>query len=389
MKRRYRTLLIVVISIVVAVSILLWVKRPKPVPVLLANVELGAVERTVTNTRAGTLNACRRAKLSPTMGGQIANLPVKEGDSVKAGQLLFEIWNEDLKAQVALAGSELKAARARAKEACVVADMAKRDANRLTKLLKKKITSDESAEQAVSKAMGTEAACEAATSLIEVSKSKLAVAEAALNRTRLEAPFDGTIAKVNGELGEYVTPSPIGIATQPAVDIIDTSCLYIAAPIDEVDAPKIKAGMSARISLDAFSKQFFDGNVRRVAPYVLDMEKQARTVDVEVDFVSEQYDHSMLPGYSADIEIIVDTRNNTLRIPSEALLEGFQVYIFDPDASTVSAVSVVVGLSNWKYSEITSGLTEGQQVVTSIDRERLEDGVEVVEEVADKPAKKR
>ena len=73
------------------------------------------------------------------------------------------------------------------------------------------------------------------------------------------------IAEVNGELGEYVTPSPVGIPTPPAIDLIDTQCLYISAPIDEVDAPEIRAGMAARISLDAFSKQFFHGHVRRVA----------------------------------------------------------------------------------------------------------------------------
>ena len=382
MKRRYRTLLIVAVVAAVIASVAIWMKRPKPVPVIVAKVELGAVERTVTNTRAGTVKACRRAKLSPAIGGLIANLPVKEGDTVSEGQVLFEIWNDDLVAQVELARSEYKASEAKSKEACVRADMAKTDAKRLDKLLKKGLTSDESAEQAESQAKATASACQAAKSLIDVSQSRLAVAEAALKRTRLVAPFAGTVAKVNGELGEFVTPSPMGILTQPAVDLIDISCLYITAPIDEVDAPKIKAGMPARISLDAFGRQFFDGTVRRIAPYVLDMEKQARTVDVEVNFNVVQDNTVLLPGYSADIEVIVDVRKNTLRIPTEALLEGFEVYLLDEDVSAIRKIPVEAGLSNWKYSEITSGLEEGQWVVTSVDREGIADGVEVKREAA-------
>ena len=64
----------------------------------------------------------------------------------------------------------------------------------------------------------------------------------------------------------------------------------------------------ARITLDAFGKRTFDGRVRRIAPYVTDREKQARTVDVEVEFISPPDDVQLLPGYSADVEILLDTR---------------------------------------------------------------------------------
>ena len=64
----------------------------------------------------------------------------------------------------------------------------------------------------------------------------------------LTAPFDGVVAEVNAELGEYVTPSPPGIPTPPAVDLIDDRCLYVTAPIDEVDAPEIRTGMPAPFS---------------------------------------------------------------------------------------------------------------------------------------------
>lgn len=384
MTRRRRIALFVTLSVVIVIALVTWLKRPKPVEVLLATTEVGEVQRTVTNTRAGTLMACRRTRLSPSIGGQIANLPVREGDSVKAGQILFEIWNDDLLAQVALSKSEYLASQARAKETCVMAEVAKREAKRLTQLLKKGLASDESADQSVGQAKAKNAACQATRAIIEVSKSRLAVAEAALSRTRLTAPFDGIIAEVNGELGEFVTPSPVGIPTPPAVDLIDTSCLYVAAPIDEVDAPEIKVAMPARISLDAFSKEFFKGKVRRIAPYVLDMEKQARTVDIEVDFLSEKDNVNMLPGYSADVEVILDAHKETLRIPTEALLEGYRVYVYDADSQTINELPVKVGLSNWQFTEIREGLEAGQQIVTSIDREGVTDGARVKIEAKDK-----
>jgi HlyD family secretion protein len=384
MVKKRRILFFLILSVVVVVAVVTWVKRPKPIAVILAKVETGEVERTVTNTRAGTLKACRRAKLSPSIGGQIANLPVREGDSVKAGQILFEIWNDDLLAQVALAKSEFQASQARAKEACVQAEVSEREAERLNKLLKKGLASDEGADKAMGLAQARRAACEAVKSSIDVNESKIAVAQANLRRTRLTAPFDGIIAEVNGELGEYVTPSPIGIPTPPAVDLLDTSCLYVAAPIDEVDAPEIKAGMTARISLDAFGRDFLPGEVRRVAPYVLDVEKQARTVDIEVEILSHSKELNMLPGYSADVEVVLDEHKGTLYIPTEALLEGHKVYVYDAEDHTITEVAVKVGLSNWQATEILEGLTADQQIVTSIDREGLMDGALVKPEGSDK-----
>lgn len=374
MQKRYRIIVVSSIIVVLVVLFISWLKRPKPVDVLISVVELGEVQRTVTNTRAGTLKACRRAGISPSIGGQIANLPVREGDKVKKGQLLLEMWNDDLVAQLALAKSEILASESRIKEACVIAKVALRESQRLVKLRKKGLASDESAENAAGQSEAKHAACQAAKSTAEVSRARLAVAQASLDRTQLKAPFDGVVAEISGELGEFVTPSPIGIPTPAAVDIIDNTCLYVLAPLDEVDAPEIKPDMPARISLDAYTKKLFNGKVRRISPYVLDREKQARTVDIEVNFITENDNLNMLPGYSADVEIILDSHTNVLRIPTEALLEGQKVFVYDADSKTISEKEIVTGLTNWKFTEVLSGLSKGEKIVTSIDREGIKDG---------------
>jgi HlyD family secretion protein len=365
---------VVVATAIAAIGIAIWrYTRPEPIEIATQTVETGRVEKMVANTRAGTVAACRRTKLSPSIGGQISRLPVKEGDRVVAGQLLLELWNEDLVAQTALAESEAAAAESKAKAACLEAEEARREANRQIKLRRSGSASEEQADRSITRAKSLQAQCEAARAAIQTSRARLGVARANLDRTRLTAPFGGIVAQINGELSEYVTPSPIGIPTPPAVDIVDMSCFYVTAPIDEVDAAAIEVGLPARISLDAFGDKHFPGRVRRIAPFVLDREKQARTVDVEVEFTRPEDFKNLLAGYSADVEIVLDFRANTLRIPTQAILDGRRVFVYLPDSKVIRERHIDAGLSNWEYTEITDGLKPGEQVVTNVDRAGIED----------------
>lgn len=377
MLKKHRLLIISVLIIIAVTLLIVYIKRPRPIAVVVQEVTKGEVLATITNTRAGTLKACQRARLSPSIGGQIESLLVKKGDRVKTGQLLLEIWNDDLQAQVTLAEYESERSAALVREACIIADLAKREAYRQRTLFKKNMVSAESVDQAESAANAKLAACDAAQTSVKVSQSQINATQVALARTRLNAPFDGRIAEVNGEVGEFLTPSPIGIPTLPAIDLIDYSCLYVSAPIDEVDAPQIRPQMPARISLDAFSGKIFAGRVRRVADYVLDLEKQSRTVEIEVEFVNLENLDNMLPGYSADAEVILDQRDNVLRIPTAALFERNQVLILKENG-LLEQRQIKIGISNWSYTEVLDGLVAGEQLVTSIERQGVEKGARAI-----------
>jgi HlyD family secretion protein len=190
-------------------------------------VTRGTVEDTTANTRAGTVKACKRAGISPAIGGQIAHMPVQDGDTVEAGEVLLELWNDDLRSRVTLAVSQAKAAAALARQTCVRARVAAREAERLRSLGHKGLATEEAIDKADGESRAQAAACEAANANTRVSEAQLAVAQALLDRTRLTAPFAGIVAEINGEVGEYVTPSPVGVPTPPAVDLMDSSCLYI------------------------------------------------------------------------------------------------------------------------------------------------------------------
>jgi HlyD family secretion protein len=374
-QKRVRLLAGLAIVVAIAVGLVLWFGRTKPITVDTVEATRGTVSETVTNTRAGTVKACNRARMAPPSAGQIARLPVKKGDKVEKGQVLLELWNDDIRASLDLAQRGLQAAKALRDQSCVEAATSKKESARTTRLVQDKLVSVEVAERAAGQAEGTAAACRAANEQVKVSSARIDEANAALERTRLRAPFTGIVAEINGEIGEFITPSPVGIPTPPAVDLVDASCIYVTAPIDEVDAPRVKEGMKARVTLDAFKDRRFAAHVRRVAPYVLDTEKQARTVEIEAE-IDEHENANLLPGYSADVEVIIAERPETLRIPTRALIEGKKVYLLA--GGRVKLATVETGLGNWEYTEIKKGIEPGARVIVTIDREGLADGVPAV-----------
>tara|TARA_B100000809_G_scaffold220293_1_gene227960 strand:+ start:133 stop:1266 length:1134 start_codon:yes stop_codon:yes gene_type:complete len=368
-----KKLIVGIVVVLAAVGLYANSQRTAVVQVSVVQVARGDVIASVTNTRAGTVDACRRAGIAPATGGNITGLYVKDGDVVVKDQLLLELWNADLRARVLLAQQDAAASESMSRQSCVTAGVAKRVADRLVQLKKGGLASQEAVERAVGEAESAEAACKASRDVIKVRQAGVEVANATLLRTQLRAPFDGVIAEINGELGEWVTPSPVGIPTPPTVDLIDNSCLYIRAPIDEVDAPEVRAGMPAWITLDAFKDRRFAGTVRRVAPYVLDIEKQSRTVDVEA-VINDPDMQVLLPGYSADVEVILDERHDVLYVPTSVVLEDSSVYLIPAGGGTLEKRQVGTGLVNWEQTEIVSGLVEGDYLVRSVDREGVENG---------------
>ena len=121
----------IALLVIGAIAAAIWyATRPKPIAVVLKAIDRGTVEATVVNTRAGTIEACQRTKLSTIMGGRIEFLGVKEGDKVKKGQLLMKLWNDDQQAQSTLALAQVATARQRVTEACAQAANAEREAQR-------------------------------------------------------------------------------------------------------------------------------------------------------------------------------------------------------------------------------------------------------------------
>ncbi|MGE5385449.1 MAG: efflux RND transporter periplasmic adaptor subunit, partial [Betaproteobacteria bacterium] len=183
-----RRLALALLIIIAVVAVIGWFARPKPIPVVLKAVDSGKVESTVANTRAGTVEACQRTKLSTIMGGRIEFLGVKEGDKVKKGQLLMKLWNDDQQAQSAVAEAQRVTAEKRVTEACVVAANAEREAERQATLRQRGFVSSTREESARTDALARRAACNTAKADVAQAAARLQATKIDQGRTVLYAP---------------------------------------------------------------------------------------------------------------------------------------------------------------------------------------------------------
>ncbi len=298
---------------------------PESIPVRVARAELGRVESTISNTKAGTVKARRRAQISPETGGRVVEIAHREGERVQAGAPLLRLNDATHRAELLLANESLRAVQASRGEACVARDRAHRDLERKRTLARENIVSEDLLDQLETVAKAADASCKAVTAEVGTARARIAVVEAELEKLTLRAPFDGVIAEVAVEVGEWITPSPPLLPT-PAV-----------------------------------------------------IETQNRTVEIEVELEDQEFSSQLLPGTSADVEVILEAREDVLRIPTSALLEGRHV-LLARDGTLVDQ-PVEVGLKNWDYAEVRSGISAGQLVVVSLDRAEVKAGavVEVTE----------
>ncbi len=194
-------------------------------------------------------------------------------------------------------------------------------------------------------------------------------------KTRLLAPFDGVVAELKVELGEWIMPSPPGLPMPSVVDLIDPAAIYVSAPLDEVDVGRVRAGLPARVTMDAYAGRSFEGTVVRVAPYVQDLQEQNRTFEIEVELRDAAFAKSLVPGSSADVEVILDARDGVLRVPSYAVLEGSRVLAVRD--GVLRSTPVETGVRNWEFTEVRKGLAAGDLVAVTLDKAEIKDGARV------------
>jgi HlyD family secretion protein len=375
--KRWRRLVLVLLAIAAAIVVLrLTVLAPKALRVEVARLTRGTVEETVTNTRAGTIKARRRARLSPETAGRVVALPFREGARVTAGTTLLVLDSIMQRAQLDLAREDVRAAGARVEEVCLGAGLAKTELGRVQELKGGGIASDQLLDRAQSESDRAQAACRAAGATLDQTRARERLMAEDLARTELRAPFAGIVAELHTELGEWITPAPPGIPVPPAIEILDPTSLYVTAPIDEMDAERVSAAQEVRISVDSRRGERFPGHLVRVAPYVQDVLEQNRTVEVEAEFDDTRLAPSLLPGTSADVEIILSRREGVLQVPTTAVSQGDTVLAVE--GGRLVERTVKTGLRNWRSTEILGGLAEGDRVVVTRDSPEIKAGARVV-----------
>lgn len=376
--RRRRWIPWVGLALVAAVGfgLRLTLFAPEPIEVRVERVGTGRVEATVTNSKAGTVEARRRSRIASEIGGRVVEIAHREGARVVAGQPLVRLAARSYEAQLELAEQGVAVARANLEDACLRRDRARRELDRTRRLAERSVASEDRLDELQYRADSARVACDGARAELERARAQQRAAETELAKTTITAPFDGVVAEVNVEVGEWVTPSPPLLTSPPVIDLIDPTSIYVSAPMDEVDSGAIRAGMPAKLTVDSRPGEVFAGRVLRVAPYVLDEEAQNRTLEIEVALDDRSVAETLLPGTSADAEVILEARDGVLRVPTSALRQDRTVLVLE--AGELVERKVELGLRNWQFAEVRSGLSPGEAVVVSLDRLEIEAGVRAV-----------
>jgi HlyD family secretion protein len=303
-----------------------------PPEVNLISVSKGSVEETVTGVNSGTVKAEQLAELAFGAVGRVRDVNVHLGDRVPKGMVLAQIENADLKSRLDVAAEELQRART---------------------LQQSQAASRSNVIQAQGNYDG---------------------ALTAYEKSLIKAPFEGIVAEKNLEVGQLSQITAV-IPLAP-IRLIDTQPRYVTVEIDEVDLPKVKLGMSARVKVLAVRREPFKATVRKVIPFVSSIREQDRTSEVELNVDS---DSVLLPaGASADVEIVTAIKNDVITAPSRAILgRGTGRYVFLARGSNIFKTPVSVGLSGFNLTEITSGITTGEEIVMPSEKIDLRDGLKV------------
>ena len=300
--------------------------------VRLARVSKASVEATVSSVNSGTVRAEGNTELAFGTVGRVKEVNVKLGDAVKAGQVLAQVENDDLKSRLQSTLEEYERSQ------------------RLSK-------SDAMSQSGVTQA-----------------RASYDAAVTAYEKSLIKAPYDGIVAELNLEVGELSQIT--AVIPQAPIRVVDVKPRYVRAEIDEVDLPKVKVDLPARVKVLAIRKEPFAARVRKVIPFVSSTREQDRTSEIELDIDSEGL---LLPaGASADIEVITETKGDVLTITSRALLgRGRDRYVYVLEGSRLAKRPVQVGIYGYTVSEIVSGLSPSDKVVLPSDKFELTDGLRV------------
>ena len=332
-------------------------------------------------------------KVGARISGRVERLHANIKDQVRKGQAIAELEKADLEATVAQRRAEARLAEAKlaalaellpkdvAKaeadvtryEASVA--LARKDMARQRDLLKEKISSQEATDQAQEKLAVAEAQLEAARKTLELVRAQYVEnrkqAQAELDRDRaaltnaeiqlsyavITAPISGVIGSVSTQEGETVAA---GLNAPTFVTIIDLARLQVEAYVDEVDIGKVKVGLRAVFTVDAFPADDFEGKVVAIYPKATIQDNVVKYV-VALDIVSP-YEGRLRPEMTTSVSLQLESRN-VLAIPAKAVRrEGGKQVVWVSANGHPTPREVKLGWKDGPWAEVVGGLAEGQEV---------------------------
>ncbi len=338
-------------------------------------VTRGDIEQAVTAT--GTVNAVTTVQVGTQVSGTIKTLYVDFNSRVKKGQMIAQIDPSTFESQVQQAQANLLSAQANLEKAGAALVDAKRTFDRNKELFAKNLIPRSDLDTAETNYQTDKAQVEVSKAQVEQAKASLAYARQNLAYTRIISPVDGIVISRNVDVGQTVaasfqTPTLFTIAQDLTKMQIDTN-------VAESDIGVVKVGQKVDFTVDAYPDTTFEGKVWQIRQAPITVQNVV-TYDVVIQVSNK--DFKLMPGMTANVSIIIQTRSDVLRITNAALRfrmserpaaaggaaaaagekRGPSVWILE--SGKPKRVVVDPGISDGTYTEVVSGdLKEGQQLI--------------------------
>jgi RND family efflux transporter MFP subunit len=333
-------------------------------------VELGTVRRAAISdevTVVGNLIGEATVAVAPRAAGRLQEVYVRLGDRVTRGQRIARIEDFELQEQIkqAEAAQEVASATIRQRDADLA--LALTNVERSRSLFERQLLPKQTLDDNEARYQSAQAQLDLARAQAVQSKARLDELKINMANTVITSPTNGFISR------RLVDPGASVGQNAPVVEVVDISRVRLVANVVERDLNELQAGDTTRVEVDAYPGETFTGRIARVSP-VLD--PATRTAPIEVEIPNPDY--RLKPGMYARVGITMDTKKDTLVIPSDAMADlGGRRGVFQVQNGTAVFRTVQVGTEQQDMVEILGGLTEGEEVITTGAR-ALRDGDPVI-----------
>ncbi|HIJ55202.1 MAG TPA: efflux RND transporter periplasmic adaptor subunit [Deltaproteobacteria bacterium] len=342
-----------------------------PVAVEIAPIKKSTIQDVGDFT--GSLYPLSEFIVAPKIGGRLEKILVHIGDTVKSGQLVARLDDEEYRQQVSQAKAELEVAQANLQERKNILENAKREYDRTVALSKKKIASESQLDAAGSEYKTQQSKLKVASAQVSQKEAELRMADVRLSYGEIRLPKNNASGfSVVGE--RFVDEGAMLAPNTPIVSIIDIGKLIAAISVIERDYTKIHPGLESMITTDAFPGRRFSGKVIRVAPLLKEKSREAR---VEIEIPNEE--KLLKPGMFIKVQIRFDQHENATVVPEGAIIKrnGAQgLFLADLEQRKAKFVEITVGIIHNAQAEIIAPPLTG--AVVTLGHHLLQDGGSII-----------
>jgi macrolide-specific efflux system membrane fusion protein len=339
------------------------VAAPIPVKLDTVTVQRGNIQETVA--ASGKLQLYKYADAYAQTTGQVKEVLVAVGDTVKANSLLLEISPilqptkaENNRAQMARMQAELADQRAQF-------DFAELQFKRQSQLKAQNATREDAFESSRMNVSSARARVDAIDAQIRQLEATLKIEEDSRKQTQVAAPISGTVVTLNVRDGQMVSAAQ---PASPLMRIADLSKLTVAARVAENDVTRLRAGMQANFTTPGYPGRHWSGKLRQVIPVAAETSgEQGRQAFYIVLFEVNNVNRELMSGMSTQVQFVVAQAQNALLLPARALgapdASGFHTVNLLDAQRRPSARKFKIGLRNAREVQVLSSLAEGDQVL--------------------------